>query len=333
MDLNVKKGVVKKVRKFNYSWLENNSFKGWLAPHPTENKAFCLLCEKAIRCCKTDITRHSQRETHIEKIKDHENLIENNDKAISFNDKVKSAEIKLAAFFAEHNIAFYTANHLIPLIKDLSLEPEVVQNLALGSTKCTYIVKEVIAKREVEKIVEILQKQKFSILLDESTDITDKKFMCLLVKYVSPIDKKVKTQLLELLPLDATSCTANEIFHTFKTFLKEKNIPIQNIVGMASDNAAVMTGCNKSFFSHLKSEVPGVLLIRCICHSSAIVAHKACEKLPENCERLIRNVANYVSGSAKRCVTLKEFQDFLNVEKKKFLNYVTQDGLYCLTAL
>lgn len=75
---------------------------------------------------------------------------------LSHNDKVKRAEIKLAAFFAEHNIAFCTANHLIPLIKDISLEPKVAQNLALGSTKCTKIVKEIIAKREVEKIVKIL---------------------------------------------------------------------------------------------------------------------------------------------------------------------------------
>lgn len=70
--------------------------------------------------------------------------------------------------------------------------------------------------------------------------------MFLLVKYVSPIDKKVKTQL-ELLSLDATNCTAEKIFDTFKRFLK-KNIPIQNIVGMASNNASVMTGCNYSFF-------------------------------------------------------------------------------------
>lgn len=32
---------------------------------------------------------------------------------VSHNDKVKRTEIKLAAFFAEHSIAFSTAEHLI----------------------------------------------------------------------------------------------------------------------------------------------------------------------------------------------------------------------------
>lgn len=157
-----------------------------------------------------------------------------------------------------------------------------------------------------EKLISILQTYKFSILIDKSTDITNTKFMCLLVKYVSLINKKVRTQLLELLALDATNCTASKIFEIFKTFLEEKNINIKNIIGMASDNAAVMTGCNNSFFSRLKAEVPGVVLLNCICHSSAIVTSKACEKLPQKCETIIRNVTSYISGSAKRCAILEK---------------------------
>lgn len=42
MDLNVEKGAGKNIRNFNKSWLEDNSFR--LAPHPTENKSFCLKC-------------------------------------------------------------------------------------------------------------------------------------------------------------------------------------------------------------------------------------------------------------------------------------------------
>ncbi|XP_067212375.1 SCAN domain-containing protein 3-like [Linepithema humile] len=319
---NKKKGAVKKrtIRNFNLSWLDEDCFKGWLAPHPEKNKALCVVCNKTIRCCKTNLTQHSQTETHLTNIKpQNQSLNHNYNERVLHKNKVKRAEIKLAAFFAEHNIAFCTADHLIPLLKDICIEPEVTQNLSLKYTKCTKIVENVIAKREVEKLVEILQIRKFSILIDESTDITDTKFMCLLVKFISPTDKKIKTQLLELLALDATNCTASNIFKTFKIFLNKKNIPIKNIVGMASDNASVMTGCNNSFFSHLKTEVPGVVLLNCICHSSAIVASKACEKLPKRCENLIRNVSTYISGSAKRCAILGEFQKFFNVEKKKLL--------------
>jgi len=53
---------------------------------------------------------------------------------------------------------------------------------------------------------------------------------------------------------------------------------------------SVMIGCNNSFYSHLKSEIPGLILLNCICHFSAIIA-KACEKLPQSCENLIRSIA------------------------------------------
>lgn len=83
--------------------------------------------------------------------------------------------------------------------------------------------------------------------------------------------------------------------------------------------ASIRYDRNNSFFSKLKSEVPGLIMLKCICHSCAIIASKACGELPQDCENLIRGVATYVSGSAKRCAILREFQDFFNVEKNKIL--------------
>jgi len=37
------KGAVKKVRSFQNAWLEEDDFKRWLAPHPTENKALFFV--------------------------------------------------------------------------------------------------------------------------------------------------------------------------------------------------------------------------------------------------------------------------------------------------
>jgi len=55
--------------------------------------------------------------------------------------------------------------------------------------------------------------------------------MCILsVQYLSPIDKKIKTKLLELLPLVDTNCTTNKIFEAFKTFFEKRNISLRNIV-------------------------------------------------------------------------------------------------------
>jgi len=69
----------------------------------------------------------------------------------------------------------------------------------------------------------------------------------------------------------------------------------------------------------LKLKVSRLIRLNCICHSSAIVASKACEKLPSSCENLIRNISTYISSNMKRCAILREFQEFFEVKKNNLL--------------
>lgn len=122
MNVNNEKGAVKKRERFFCSaWLKEDIFKGWLAPHPENNKAFCFICNKTIRCCKTNLVQHSQTVSHIEKVRRQNQSLESSSTSVEIchKDKVKRAEIKLAAFFAEHNVAFRTVDHLVPLLKDI----------------------------------------------------------------------------------------------------------------------------------------------------------------------------------------------------------------------
>jgi len=166
--MDTQKGAIKKhARNFQYNWLNDNIFKGWLAPDIKNNKALCMLCNTKIRCNRTDLVRHSKRAKHIEMVKNDESLnnnIDNNSNKISHSDNVKLAKIKLAAFFAEHNIAFYTADHLTPLIKNIFKDSAIAHDFSCARSKATSIIKNVIAKREIEKVVEYLKKYKFSTI-------------------------------------------------------------------------------------------------------------------------------------------------------------------------
>lgn len=115
-----------KIRQFKESWLDEDNFRGWLTSHPTENKAMCNLCNKTIRWTKIDLIKHSQTVKHIDNIssQNKENL-DNNRATFTHKDKVKRAEIKLAVFFTEHNIAFNTADYLIPLLKDIFIDSKI----------------------------------------------------------------------------------------------------------------------------------------------------------------------------------------------------------------
>jgi len=168
----------------------------------------------------------------------------------------------------------------------------------MHSFKCTNIISNILCPVEVEEIAEVIKKTPFSILFDESIDISDHKLLCLLDKYVDQNTGMLHTGLLELISLDATDCMDNSIFNQFKKSFDDKRIPIANIIGITSDGANVMTGKNNSFVFRLKSEVPNLILIKCICHSPTLVASKACKKLPRSAEEIIRSISTYVSGSA-----------------------------------
>ncbi|XP_032690138.1 uncharacterized protein LOC116853266 [Odontomachus brunneus] len=323
-------GIEKKKRKcvrnkFQYEWLSMNIFKDWLASHENDEKALCTACNKILICGKSNLISHSKTEKHVENMKSRNITlsvllpVKHNNIYVDHVTKVKIAEIKLAAFYATHNIAFEVVNDMVPLLKNIFTDSQIAKDLTLSRTKCRQIITNILAKRESEKLINNLLNNKFSILLDESTSITNDKMLCILVKYFSIENKTVITQLLELVSLDATDCSAEKLYSAFEQCFKSKRIPMSNIVGMASDNASVMIGDNNSFKSRLKKEVPALIVLKCICHSSALIASKACAKLPDSCENLLHAVATYFSGSAKRSAILYEFQTFFGVASRKIL--------------
>lgn len=203
-----------KMKVFQSSWLSIDIFKDWLTPHENNEKALCTACNKVLLCGKSDLIKHSKTKLHVKNINESRNVASSallpklncNIKNEDHVKKVKTAEIKLATFYAEHNIAFQTVDHLVPLLKETCSDPQVVHDLKLSRKKCSQIIKNVLGKRESEKLITNLKNQKFSILVDESTTISNDKLLCILVKYISLENKKCVTQLFELVSLNATDC-------------------------------------------------------------------------------------------------------------------------------
>jgi len=103
-------------------------------------------------------------------------------------DNVKKSEIKLSCFYATNNIALQTIETLTPILKEIFSHSKIARNLQLSRKKCVSIIKNVILPVENEDTVKIIQHNPFSILIDESTDISCYKFLCVLVRFVYPAD-------------------------------------------------------------------------------------------------------------------------------------------------
>lgn len=61
---------------------------------------------------------------------------------------VRKTDIKLSAFVVEHNIPFRVADHFAELMRSCFPDSKIAGKLRLKRTKCTVIVKHIIAKEE-----------------------------------------------------------------------------------------------------------------------------------------------------------------------------------------
>ncbi|EFN80489.1 hypothetical protein EAI_05557 [Harpegnathos saltator] len=128
-----------KIKVFQQSWLEIEIYKDWLTSHSDGTKAYCTACKKVLVCGASKLSRHANRQVHKKKFAQMKKSKNNNNDPStlllaakienkSHKDKVKAAELKIA-FYAEHNIAINTVDHLISL-----LTPSVAEQ---NSVKCT----------------------------------------------------------------------------------------------------------------------------------------------------------------------------------------------------
>ncbi|CAG9782434.1 unnamed protein product [Diatraea saccharalis] len=108
-------------------------------------------------------------------------------------------------------------------------------------------------------------------------------------------------------------CDANGIIAAIKTTLTKFSIPLQNLVGIGTDNASVMTGVNNGVHAKLKEELPNLVLVRCVCHSLQLAVSAATKQfLPRNLEFLIKETYDWFSRSSARQIAYKELYNVIN---------------------
>ncbi|XP_066589316.1 protein FAM200A-like [Prorops nasuta] len=316
---------------FRNDWLDYDpSWKVWLQKAQNDDsKFYCLACDKEYVGGLSQVKRHASRQIHSNNVKrlekpedfDAESPTCSTDEQFNFNDRVKAAEIKVAAFFAEHNLSFLYSAELLKLFQDIGKEPNVLQSMSLGRTKATKIVNNVLCTYETKRIADNLKTNKFSVFVDETTDITNEKKMTLLTRYVDRKSICVQIDLLQLINLDASDCSADKLFTAFSNELIRHEIPFSQITGLTCDNASVMIGKHESFQTKLLQKCPQLITMPCICHSSALAASHACKTIPLPLDNFIKKLVSFINLSSKRTAIFDDLQIALENDSKKLLKY------------
>ena len=174
-----------------------------------------------------------------------------------------------------------------------------------------------LAKRFRNELEAVLRCTSFSIIIDESTDISIKKQLAIVVRFFCEKENKIKSQFFKLLEVAAGDATT--LVSCITSLFEKEKIPLDNMIGYAPDTTNVMFGQHHSVVSLLKDRLPNLMVMKCLCHTAHLCSSHACEKLPRAIETLIRDIYSHFNHSAKRLAEYQTFQHFTDTEPHKIL--------------
>jgi hypothetical protein len=113
-------------------------------------------------------------------------------------------------------------------------------------TKATYIVIYGLAKYERENLVRKLKSRPFSLMVDESTDVSVSKNLAVMARYVEGVgDDKPEGDNVKVVDaffalVEAAGGKAEALAAEIEELFKEYGVPWENCIGFGSDNCNAM---------------------------------------------------------------------------------------------
>lgn len=288
-----------------------NFISEWISPIATdETSARCKYCSTVLKAHKKSLLQHAKSEKHLKSV-----ALNKSAKTcqklpaiykVAFSEKTKIAELKLAAFIAEHS-AIQTVDDLANILPQLDTSSDTMSSFKLHRTKCAMLIKNVLGPAMLTKLLEDIGNFPFSIIVDESTDHSTQKVLCIMLRFFSLQKRQMVTTFYRLIKL--VESDAKAIHSHIKSQLETDGLKIENLVGIGVDGASVMVGKYNSLNALFKQELNDLIVIKCVSHSLHLCAEKAAETLPRQLEFLVREAHNWFSYSPK---CLEHYRDLYN---------------------
>lgn len=300
-------------RKFRPEWEKKYA---WVRRAPGgQDAAFCNLCKKVIAAKVYNLTEHDKSQGHKSHIVCSSGIPSMfPPKAKEISPGIKTAEIQLAAAMACH-CAIRSVDHISEIIKSHGQGSNLGQ-IKLHRTKASKLIQNVIAPSFEEEMLEDVTDQKYSVIVDESTDCGSDKFMCILIRYFSAREAKIATRFLGLAPVIRT--TGEALYNALKSKIESKGLVLSNCIGYGSDGAANMIGEHNSLWSRLREDSPNIIQVRCVCHSLALCMKQAFAQLPKYLGFLLSEVPNWFTRSSIRREDFKNLFNVMNAGEERF---------------
>lgn len=199
---------------------------------------------------------------------------------------------------------------------DLISEDNAELSSWLKRTKYRWISHEVtnelcsVIANEVLKIIINLVKDAhyYSIMLDESSDISNHEQVSVCFRFVNSEDLQVREIFCGFYETQSTS--AETLFKLCKDVLTRFSFDIKMCRGVATDGAANMSGTFSGLQARIKAVEPRAIHIHCLAHSLNLVVQDSMKQVSVIRDYLvtIRELITFVRGSPKRQAKFETFQ-------------------------
>jgi hypothetical protein len=240
------------------------------------------------------------------------------------------------ALTAAMRTAYYLAKEGLPISKFASLIefqklqgcPDIKNlsqagNATYTSRQSAEDFQECIAQDIHEGIIcDIKSANMYSIMIDESTDISVTKHMVINCRAVSPIDFTPNTYFLGNITIDDPKSTAEVLFTSLEQFLNKNGLPFSKLMAFGSDGAAVMTGKKNGVATTIREKSPHCINIHCLAHKFNLATSQASRFVPylkDQFEKGLTDLFYYFGGSksGNRKCELEQIQRVLQMDVVK----------------
>ena len=172
---------------------------------------------------------------------------------------------------------------------------------------------------EEKMLIEVRDSPFYSIVLDESTDISVKKQLGICVHYLG---KNGTLRVRNLKLLEVNHGTADVITDAMMTYLTSSApvvLDINKLAGGATDGASVMVGCETGVVTRIKNKVPTFIATHCSAHRLSLAACDASNSssLIQRFQKILNQIYVYFSRSSVCSSELVEMQKFLDEPQLK----------------
>lgn len=249
-------------------------------------------------------------------------------KTAPLQEEVKKAEINFCAMLVEHNLPFRLMDHLSEIISKSFHDSEIAKSFSCKRTKAAAVTYNVLKPNlEAEMLADLKSCENiktrtpmFSLIIDETTDISSTSTLAVVTKYYSEKDLEVKTKFLTL--VDLKGADAQSLFDTLSEALTNANLNIKDAIGFGADTTNVMFGEQGGIIAKIRHVNPHCMFIKCVCHSTALcVSHASKHNIPRAINQTVQEVYGYFAHSSKRQREFAEYQDFIGTKKHKILKH------------